>query len=141
MKKLSRDFFKGNEVLFVGYSSRNKAFSQELYRSISNSGVKVYPYNVKKEASYDIKVYNNLSDMEKIPEAAFILLNAGNAAKAAEELAGKGVKRMLFQSKGNVSPQTMEALEKKGVEVSVGCPLMLFGKGLHKIHAFFAGVK
>jgi predicted CoA-binding protein len=141
MEKLSKKFFNGNEVLFVGYSSRNKIFSQDLYRTISNNGIKVYPYNKKKDGLYDIEVYNDLNQLPKIPEAAFVLLNSANAAKAAEELSEKGVKRILFQSKKNVSQETIDFLGKKGVEVYVGCPLMLFGKGIHKIHAFFAGVK
>lgn len=140
MEKLSKKFFSGNEVLFVGYSSRNKVFSQDLYRTISNNGIKVYPYNKKTDGLYDIEVYNDLNQLPKVPEAAFILLNSANAAKAAEELSSKGVKRVLFQSKKNVSQETIDFLSKKGIEVYIGCPMMLFGKGLHKIHAFFAGV-
>jgi acyl-CoA synthetase (NDP forming) len=141
MTKLYKDFFKDKEVLFVGYSSRNSAYSQEIFKTLTNNQMKVYPYNTKENAKYDVKVYQNLAELPLMPKTAFILLNKDNTTKAVKELLGKGVKRILFRSAKTVDPATLAECEKAGIETAVGCPMMVFGTGLHKFHALLAGVK
>ena len=141
MVKVSKDFFKDGEVLFVGYSSRNNGYSKSIYQAFTNNQMKVYPYNTKENASFDIKVYKKLADLPTVPKNAFILLNKENTAKAVNELIGKGIKRILFHSAKNVDAATLEKCEKAGIETAAGCPMMVYGTGIHKLHAFFAGVK
>lgn len=141
MEKLSKDFFSDGEVLFVGYSSRNNAFSKDVYQALTRGGIKVYPLNHRENAIFDIKVYKDLDELSAIPKCAYVLLNKDNAPKAVKQLADKGVKRILFQSKRNVEPGLLDECSKMGIETAVGCPMMIYGKGLHKIHAFFAGVR
>ena len=141
MPKLSKDFFINNEVLFVGYSSRNKAFSKSIHDAFVNNGVKVYPYNTKVEGNYDVKVYHNLDEIAKMPATALVLLKKENTREAVKTLSQKGIKRIMFQSKSVVDPETLTSCKDMGIEAVVACPFMIFGKGLHRIHAFFAGVR
>jgi len=141
MVKISKDFFKDGEVLFVGYSSRNNGYSKSIYQAFTNNQMKVYPYNTKENASFDIKVYKNLAELPTIPKNAFILLNKENTAKAVKVLIGNGVKRILFHNAKNVDAATLEECEKAGIETAAGCPMMVYGTGIHKFHAFLAGVK
>lgn len=141
MVKFSKDFFTSNEILFVGYSSRNPAYSKGVYQAFRNHNIKVYPYNTKENTTYDIKVYKKLGDLPNIPKEAFVLLNKENTAKAVKQLIEKGVKKILFYSSKTVDSATLEACDKAGVVTSTGCPMMVYGTGFHKIHAFFAGVK
>lgn len=141
MNKLSKSFLKDNEILFVGYSSRNKAYSNGIYQAFTNNGFKVYPFNTKENASYDIKVYKKPEELPTMPKSAFILLNKDNTAKAVRMLADKGVKRILFYSAKGVDEDTQKLCESKGIEMAAGCPMMLYGKGLHKFHGILAGVK
>lgn len=141
MVKLYKGFFKDNDVLFVGYSSRNSGYSKSIYKALTDNRLKVYPYNIKENASYDVKVYKNLSELPVMPKSAFILLNKDHTAKAVKELLGKGVKRILFQNKNMVDSTVVAECEKAGIETAYGCPLMIYGTGLHKFHAFVAGVK
>lgn len=138
MAKLYKNFFKDMDILFVGYSSRNSAYSKEIYQAFVNNQMKVYPYNKKENASYDVKVYKDLEELPVMPKSAFVLLNKSNAAKAVKELIDKGVQRILFRM---ADQETLAVCQKAGVEAIVGCPLMLYGKGMHKFHAFLAGVK
>lgn len=138
MAKLYKDFFKDKDILFVGYSSRDNAYSKEVYKAFVNNQKKVYPYNKKENATFDVKVYQKLEELPVIPKSAFILLNKNNAAKAVKELIDKGVQRILFRV---ADPETLALCANAGVEAVVGCPLMIYGTGLHKFHAFFAGVK
>jgi len=139
--KFSNDFFQDSEVLFVGYSSRNKGYSNGVMQGFSNNNIKVYPYNKKDNATFDVKVYKKLEELPVMPRSAFILCNKDNTAKAVKELIGKGVKRILFQGKNTVDATTLEECDKAGVVTAIGCPLMVYGTGFHKLHAFFAGVK
>jgi acyl-CoA synthetase (NDP forming) len=141
MVKVSKEFLKDGEVLFVGYSSRNSGYSKSIYQAFTNNQIKVYPYNTKENATYDIKVYKKLAELPIMPKNAFILLNKENTAKAVKELIGKGVKRILFHNAKNVDAATLAACEKAGIETAAGCPMMVYGTGLHKLHGFLAGVK
>lgn len=141
MVKYNKNFFKGNEILFVGYSSQNAVYCKGILQAFNNSNIKVYPYNIKEKASFDTKVYKSLSELPVIPKEAFVLLNKNNTAKAVKELIENGVERILFYSKNTVDADTLEVCDKAEVETSVGCPMMVYGSGFHKLHAFFAGVK
>lgn len=141
MAKLDKDFFTDNEVLFVGYSSRNNTFCKEIYRTFSNKGIKVYPLNNKPNGSYDIKVYNDVNELPKVPKCAYVLLNKDNTKNVIKQLADSGVKKILFHSKKTVTPDTLNQCKEAGVETAVACPMMILGSGIHRIHAFFAGVR
>lgn len=141
MLKASRDMFTNNEVLFVGYSERNNKFSQMVYRGFSENDIKVYPYNTKDSGNYDIKVYQSIEELPKIPECAYILLNKDNTRQAVNSLADKGIKKVLIHTKKSVDDELLERCENSGIQVAIACPMMLFGSGIHWLHGFFAGVK
>ena len=141
MVKLNHEFFTDDSILFVGYSSRNIGYSKGLVQAFTNNKIKVYPYNKKENATFDIKVYKKLEELPVMPKTVFILLNKDNTTKVVKELLGKGVKKILFYSKNAVEPTTLEECEKAGIETAYGCPMMIYGTGLHKFHAFLAGVK
>lgn len=141
MIKLNQSFFDGQEVLFVGYSEKQKAFCDMVFKAFTDNGIKVYPMNRRKEASFDRKVYTEFSELPAIPTTAYVLTNRENTKNAIQGLADNGIKKILFQGKGNVEPETLEKCREMGIEAIVACPMMVFGKGFHKIHAFFAGVR
>lgn len=141
MTKLSKEFFIGNEVLFVGYSAKNQGFSKMVYQAFSNNGIKVYPVNNRENGSYDVKVYKGLEDLPRVPKTAYILLNKDNTRKVIRKLADMGVQKILFQSGRNADQSILEECGKMGLETTVACPMMKFGSGIHKVHAFFAGVR
>lgn len=141
MVKLYKDFFTDKDVLFVGYSSRNIGYSKEVYKAFSNNQMKVYPFNIKKNTTSVNKVYNNFEELPVIPKSAFILLSKENTTKAVKDLISKGIKKILFYREGNVDPEVLAQCEKAGVETAYGCPVMIYGGGFHKFHAWIAGVK
>ncbi|MDD3172400.1 MAG: CoA-binding protein [Herbinix sp.] len=141
MVKFDKGFFNDNEVLFVGYSSRNKAYSNGILQAFTNNNIKVYPYNTKDNTTFDTKVYKKLEELPVMPKSAYILLNKANTTKAVKQLIDNGFTKILFYHKSTVDPVILSECDKAGVEVAIGCPLMIYGTGIHKIHAFFAGVK
>lgn len=141
MVKLYKGFFKDDSVLFVGYSSRNSGYSKMIYKAFTDNRIKVYPFNTKENATYDVKVYKTLEELPVMPKTAFILLNKDNTTKAVNVLLGKGIKRILFRSQKSVDPAVLAECDKAGIETAFGCPMMVYGTGMHKIHALFSGVK
>jgi len=141
MKNLREKFFAEGEVLFMGYSSRAPQFSNSIYNAFTNAGIRVYPLNPKTSEKYNVKVYHDLSELPKIPSVAYILMNNENAKTAVQQLKNYGVKKIMFH-RGKTADQTLlNECKDAGIETAVACPLMLFGSGIHKIHAWLAGVK
>lgn len=140
MAKLTKNFLDGNEVLFIGYSSKKTSIARNIFQAMTKHGIKVYPMNHKDGGNFDIKVYKTFDELPKVPGCAYILLNKDNSKKAVDQLKDKGIKKILFQ-KGSVDDETLNKCQKMGIETAVGCPLMIYGSGFHKIHAFFEGVK
>lgn len=141
MKKLTKDFFSSGSAVMIGYSSKAESFSRAVYKDMSKAGITVYPVNRNAEASYDIKVYSDLSEVSDMPEVGVILVGQDEILGAIKELKSYGVKKVLVQSKRFIDGETESYCDEKGVELNVGCPLMAAGKGLHRFHGFLAGVK
>ncbi|NLD99075.1 MAG: CoA-binding protein [Fibrobacter sp.] len=141
MPKVSRNFFQGKEILFLGYSGKNESFCKMILEAMSNNGFKVYPVNNNQSRKFDNKVYNNISELPSIPENVYIMMNIDNTVKAIADLKNKGVKRILFQNKKVVNESLLEQCRQMGIDTAIACPMMMFGKGLHRFHGFLAGVR
>jgi len=141
MKKISRDFFKSDKILFIGYSSKGRRFCSNVLNAFVKNGFKVYPMNTRTKDGFDVKVYQSYDELPEMPDTAYVLLKGVNAERAVNSLKDKGIKRILFQSERMVDQSVREQCERMGIETAAGCPMMLFGSGLHRIHGFFAGVK
>jgi len=140
MKIPERDFINNEEILFLGYSSKKESFSRMLYKEFNKAGITVFPLNPNKSDSYDIKVYNDYSELEKVPETAYVLMKKENTVKAFPALKESGVKKILFHNKKFITDEILQECSDRGIETAVACPMMLIGGGLHKIHRFFAGL-
>lgn len=138
---LKKEFFINSEVLFVGYSSKMEGFCKAINQSFIRNGIKVFPFNLKDNPNYDVKVHKSLDEIASVPKTAFILFNEDGDIKVIDQLADKGVKRILFQDTRVAKNEVLEECNKKGIETLVACPMMRFGKGLHRFHGFCAGVK
>jgi hypothetical protein len=76
-----------------------------------------------------------------MPLAALVATKALHSAPLVEELASRGVRRILFISGSATSPAILERCEALGITAAVACPLMLFGRGFHRFHGWLAGVR
>jgi predicted CoA-binding protein len=142
MSVTAKDFIEGKEIVFVGYSGNETSFSRSVYRDFVNAGLTVYPVNTRGFTDNGVKVYGSVAAIGKVPEAAFVILNAGNALKAVEDLSAAGVKRVWFQGTETADGEVLAACEKAGIEPFVGCGKMYLSNGfIHKLHGFFAGAR
>ncbi len=141
MNKLTKGFFTEKEIIFMGYSSRTPQFSSMIYKAFTDAGLKVFPVNHKEKGKFDVKVYKDISELPSAPKTAYILLNRENAEKAVEQLKNNGIRKILFHRGKTSDQKLLDECAQAGIETAVACPMMLFGKGLHRLHGFFAGVK
>ncbi len=141
MEKINKGFLKDKDILFVGYSSRNKGFCNSVMNAFVKNGFKVYPMNTRSTEGFDVKVYKSFEELPKVPETAYVLLNGVNAINSIKTLKENGVKRVLFQNEKVAEKAVVELCREQGIETAVGCPMMLFGSGLHRLHGFLSGVK
>ncbi len=88
-----------------------------------------------------MKVYNDIDEISKVPSNAYVLLNNRDAKGIVGTLKEKGIRKILFQSGRTADDSILEECAAAGIEAAVGCPMMVYGKGMHKLHAFFAGVR
>lgn len=137
----TKDLFKGGKVIFAGFSKRNEAYSMSIYDALSRSGLEVYPYNQRKGETFSVKVFDSLDAIPGNPDAAVVAVKAEHALGLVDSLHGKGVKNILFVSRTAASPAVLEKCGSLGVTAAVACPLMLYGKGMHRFHGWLAGIK
>jgi predicted CoA-binding protein len=139
-KRLSRTFFYANEVLFVGYSRKHEAFCKTVYDAFVKSGAKVYPVNPH-GGTGAVAVFDSLDKVPAKPAFAYVLTNKSVTAKLVDDLAARGVSRVLFNSSMSVDKPTLARCAELGLEAQVACPMMALGGGFHKFHGFLSGVR
>jgi len=108
---------------------------------MNEHGHTVYPINPQGGESQGTTVYKSLAEVPGSPRQAFVLLSRDNARTILPELKQRGIGKVLFQSKSMVDAAMLSDLHAAGIKTAYGCPMMLYGKGLHKFHALLAGVK
>jgi hypothetical protein len=140
MTKFSRDFFDKKDVLFIGDFNKYGMFSEMVLQTFSKNNISVLAMD-SKQGNPNIKSFKNFNDLPKIPSAAYTILDTDDNRNLLDDLKSRGIKKLLFHSKRIVDKDILDKCEKLGIETSICCPLMVYGTGFHKLHAFFAGVK
>lgn len=140
MAKLTKDFFSDGEVLIIGYPLNDDPSMKMILPAFLRNNIKVYALNPKAGTDLDIKIYKSFSELPKIPKCAYIYLEKDEITPWIGDMAKNGVTRVLFHSRKDVEPADVEACNKAGLETAIACPMMLLGKGIHKLHKFLAGV-
>jgi hypothetical protein len=141
MKKLSKEFFTGDEVLIVGYPLKADPSIRMILQAFLKNGLKVFALNSHAQSNADIKVYKSLAELPRVPKCAYIYLDKNDIRPWIGQLATAGVNRVLFHSKKDVDQSQLDECRKAGLETVVACPMMILGTGIHKFHGKLAGVR
>jgi hypothetical protein len=141
MQNLGKDFFIGNEVLIVGYPLKPDPDMQMIMKAFLDNNIRVTAMNEDARDDAGIKLFRNFGELPGVPKTAYIYLDKKDIGPYIGQLADADVKRVLFHSKRDVDPDQLESCKKAGLEIGVACPMMLLGKGLHRFHAWLAGVR
>lgn len=140
MGKINKDFFEGG-VLVCGCSSKDNLYYKRLYKAFTDNGIKVYPMPTTPESELGFTTYAKFNDLPEIPKSVYILSHKSLTPQIMEHLYELGVKKIAFYSMACVDSDILQTCQSKGIETTIGCPLMLFASGFCWIHAAIAGVK
>ncbi len=139
MEKLSKDFFEG-EVLICGVTKADNMYYKRLYKHFSANNVKVYGLPTNPASDVGFETYPDLASLPHVPKCAFVLCDKENVPALVEELKKAGVSRLLFYSTKFVDDSVIKDCEKDGMDVRVGCPLLLYAGATCYLHAAAAGM-
>lgn len=137
--KVSASFFDADRVLFVGYSSRHAAYCAAIRGAFEARGAAVYPVNPK-AVGYDTRVYASVAETPQPADLAVVITNKSRNLPLLDELAAKGVKRVIFGSKLSADEAILARCAALGMDGAVLCPLQALGTGLHRFHGWLTGV-
>lgn len=134
MSKLSKEFFLDNEILFWDHSKKGALcpFSKRVSKAFTSLGIKVI--SLKPSGSEEKA---DLSCLKQVPSSAYVLFNRIDEQNVISQLIQNGVKCILFHPLMAPSKTAINRCKENGVETIIGCPMMVLGKGLCKVHALF----
>lgn len=138
--KVPASFLKSEELLFIGYSRKNAAYCKSVREAFESCGTRVFPVNPNR-GDFDVPVFAHLDEVSAKPELAYVLTSRARNDGLPAQLAARGVKRVLFNSKLSADAALIAECERLGMRTAVACPLMSLGKGMHRFHGWLAGVE
>ncbi len=138
MEKISKSYW-GKEIVIYGCTKSDNMFYKRLYKHFSKNGVEVFGLPTTPESDLNFKTYPNLDALPHVPACAYVLCAKEDTEAAVKDLHQHGVTRVLFHSDVFVSDEAKKFCEKNGMEVRVGCPMMLYGPASCYLHAAIRG--
>lgn len=141
MKKLNLRYFDSQEVMLIGLSSNEKSYSQRVYKAMTEQGIPVYPVNNRKDVTFGINVFKSTQEVPETTTIACVLTKKEHNEGLVEQIIKMGIKKILVRSESQLSEKDIDAINREKIELSIGCPFMVLGKGLHRFHGYLAGVK
>ncbi len=139
MEKISKGFW-GDEIVIYGCTKSDNMFYKRLYKHFTANGVKVFGLPTTPESDLGFTTYPDLDALPHMPGCAYVLCDKEKTETAVKDLQRHGVKRILFHADVFVSDEAKQFCEKNGIEVRIGCPLMLYAPGSCYLHAAVRGV-
>ncbi len=133
--------FLDNELLFVGFNEKERWFCMQVYKNLTAKGITVYPVTGESGEKFEIPVFASLDEAPKTPRCAYVITDKDITARMIEPLHARGIRKILFNSKNVADDAIMKKCESLGMEAAISCPLMAYGRGIHRFHGFLAGVK
>lgn len=129
MTQLTSEFFADDSILFLDLTEKG------LICPISRNAIKVMEKRDIKVCKIQEGIAEELNSMKKVPSSAFILCGKHDMTNILHNLSEKGIQRILFHPFHIPEKSTVDTCRAYGINTIIGCPMMLFGKGLCKIHA------
>jgi predicted CoA-binding protein len=138
--KVPKAFFDAKDVLYIGYSERSIGYSEMVRKALEEAGKTVYPVNPKGTWG-DVTVYKTIESIPAKPWFALVLTDKKNTKNVVESLIKNNIKRVLFGSSQSVDQDILDQCKAHKIQTAIACPLMAYGKGMHRFHGWLAGVE
>ena len=138
MKKTIDQFLNDKKIAIAGVSPRKGNWGLMLMQELQKKGYEVYAVNPKYPDIEGSACYTSVSELPKEVENLILAVNPQRAIEIIGESATSPVKRVWMNQgvgEGAFSREGLELLKSNNMEYVYGfCPMMFYGKGLHKFH-------
>jgi uncharacterized protein len=115
-------------VVVLGASNKEERYSNMAVALLKEHGHRVFPIHPLLKEILDLKVFKNLQDLPENPDTISIYLNAKVLEGQIENIINVKPKRVIFNP-GTEFPSGMERLKAEGIDVVVGCTLVMLKTG------------
>lgn len=140
MQKLNKGFIN-TSLLVCGCTPKDKAHMNILHKDLTEQGIELFILSAKPETTVDFKTYDQLQDLPKIPDCAYILSDRDKTSEILQNVVDLGIKKILFYSSACFSLEDEMKCKQMQIETRCGCPILFSDVLPCRIHAFLGGYK
>lgn len=138
MKTIIQEFLDDKNVAIVGASARKDNFGRSILVELTKSGYGVFPVNPNCEEVEGIKCVPSVKELPEHVKGVILAVPAALSEEVVAQCAGTPVRRIWLikgVGRGAYSEKAHELCRENNIDVVYGfCPMMFFGKGMHKFH-------
>ncbi|MDA3821400.1 MAG: CoA-binding protein [Bacteroidales bacterium] len=141
MNKTIDKFLEKREIAISGVSPKKGNWGQTLMKELTKNNYTVFPINPNHDEVEGVPCLNTVTYLPESVENLILAVNPERAREIISQCDNTGLKRVWLNQgvgDGAYSAQAVELLREKKLEYVYGfCPMMFFGKGIHKMHYWF----
>jgi predicted CoA-binding protein len=115
-RKLISDFVGRRNWAVVGASQDRKKFGNRVFRSLRDSGYKVYPVNPNVDNVEGVRAYPTLADLPTMPEVVDLVVPPEVTEQIVKEAGELGLSRIWMQP-GAESEAAVAYCQEHGIKV------------------------
>lgn len=138
MKKVIDEFLEQKHIAIAGVSRNKNKWGNNLMRELKKKNIRIYPVNPYADELEGEKCYHTLSKLPFEAESLIIATKPKDTEKLVKQIPGSGIKRVWMQKGGGAGSASISAIEyciENNIPYVYGfCPMMFFGKGVHRFH-------
>jgi predicted CoA-binding protein len=138
MKETIQEFLNDKKVAIVGASNKKDNFGRSIMTELSKAGYEVFPVNPRCEEVEGVACVPSVRDLPEQVKGVILAIPSTLTEEVVSECAGTPIKRVWMikgMGRGAYSEKAHELCKAHNIEVVYGfCPMMFFGKGMHKFH-------
>jgi predicted CoA-binding protein len=141
MNKTIDKFLEKREIAIAGVSPKKGNWGQMLMKELKKNNYTAFPINPKHDEVEGISCLNSVTDLPESVENLILAVNPERAREIILQCKNTGIKRVWLNQgvgDGAYSAEAIDLLKEMKLEYVYGfCPMMFFGKGMHKMHYWF----
>lgn len=118
----------GQKVAILGATDRPDRFAYKAFRMLCEYGHTPLPVSFHLEKIEGVGAVKSLNDIKEPVDTLTMYVGPQISSSIKEEILNLKTKRVIFNP-GTENPPLQSALEAKGVEVIVGCTLVMLSTG------------
>ena len=138
MKKIIQAFLDAEKIAIAGASPNKDNFGKSLMTEIAKQGKIIYPVNPLYKEIDGHACIPTVKDLPGDVDSLILAVPPELTEVIAKHCIGSGIKRVWMvrgMGKGAYSGNAHTTCSENQIDVVYGfCPLMFYGKGMHKFH-------